>query len=154
MPAHLAHRPSFCGLLVNERGKAGATPGVQISGFPRAALWMKKTKLEAEIVLKALNFWACKSKMTRSSGILISAWSFARAPQSSIQRSAKMRDDRCCRRRPWRNRWPAKVPPRNSSNARSPPSTMPSPYNITTNCRRIESVATSNQLNVNYHRDP
>jgi hypothetical protein len=33
MPAHLAHRPSFCGLLVNERGKAGATPGVQISGF-------------------------------------------------------------------------------------------------------------------------
>jgi hypothetical protein len=33
MPAHLTHRPSFCGLLVNERGKAGAfcvPPGVQI----------------------------------------------------------------------------------------------------------------------------
>jgi hypothetical protein len=56
---------------------------------------------------------------------------------------------RCCRRRLWRNRWPAKVPPRlrrNSSHVRSQPSTMPSPYNITTNCRRFESVATSNQL--------
>jgi hypothetical protein len=37
---------------------------------------MRVNRPEAEIVLKALNFWVCRSKMTRSNGILISAWSF------------------------------------------------------------------------------
>ena len=58
-----------------------------------SAYSMRVSRPEAEIVLKALNFWVCKSKMTRSSGILVSdaVGLPARIPQLSIQRSAKVR---------------------------------------------------------------
>jgi hypothetical protein len=60
--------------------------------FPGGSTYsMRVNRPEAEIVLKALNFWVCKSKMTRSSGILISAWSFR-----SVHRNCRSSDPRKC----------------------------------------------------------